>query len=167
MEENTTNESHEPKSSNTGKIIGIAVVAIVVLAIIGFVITAYKPKSSSNAESAATSPSNNETNTVQTATATYKDGTYTADGNYTSPGGDEMINVKLTVKDNTVTDVTVTGNTRNATDTTYQNKFIGGVKQVVVGKKLSGLKLDRVSGSSLTPQGFNDAVSKIQTQAKA
>ena len=167
MEDDTTTESNTSKQKNSGKVIGIAVVAIVVIAVIVLVLNSYKPKDGSGVQSASTSPTNNESTAAQTASTTYNDGTYSAEGQYVSPGGDEAINVSLTVKDGTVTDVTVSGNTRNSTDAIYQSKFIGGVKQVVVGKKLSSLKLDRVSGSSLTPKGFNDAVSKIQTQAKA
>ena len=41
------------------------------------------------------------------------------------------------------------------------------VKTLVVGKKITDVKLDKVSGSSLTPKGFNDALEQIKTLAKA
>jgi uncharacterized protein YpmS len=49
----------------------------------------------------------------------------------------------------------------------YQSMFISGYKQQVVGKRISDISLSRVSGSSLTSQGFNSAIQKIESQAKA
>jgi hypothetical protein len=40
-------------------------------------------------------------------------------------------------------------------------------KQYVVGKKIDEVQLTKVSGSSLTPQGFNDALAKIKAEAKS
>ena len=49
----------------------------------------------------------------------------------------------------------------------WQQQFASGYESYVVGKSLSTLKLTKVSGSSLTPIGFNAAVADIQTQAKS
>lgn len=95
-----------------------------------------------------------------------KDGTYTETGDYSSPGGPESLTVTLTTKAGAVTAVTVkgTGHTPNARQ--YQQAFASGVDAVVVGKPLSTLKVGAVSGSSLTPAGFNAALDKIRSDAR-
>ena len=97
----------------------------------------------------------------------YKDGTYSAIGSYVSPEGGESVGVTLTLKSDMVVDSTVTPNAQDGTSANYQKVFISGYKQYVIGKKISDINLTRVSGASLTPQGFNDAISKIEVQAKA
>ena len=107
------------------------------------------------------------TTTPVTNKSTYKDGTYTALGNYSSPGGSESIHVTLTLKNEVVTGVTVVSNAVRPESREYQQKFISGINSQVVGKKINALSVHAVSGSSLTPMGFNDAVAKIEAQAKA
>jgi uncharacterized protein with FMN-binding domain len=97
----------------------------------------------------------------------YKDGTYSAVGQYISPGGKEKVNVSLTVSSDVVADATVTSGANDPTAVSYQTLFISGYKPKVIGKKLSSIKLTNVSGSSLTSQGFNSAVNAIKQQAKA
>ncbi len=97
----------------------------------------------------------------------YKDGTYSAVGTYTAPSGQESIGVSVTLAGDVVKDVTVTGNATKEDSKKYQAKFISGYKALVVGKKISDVSLSKVSGSSLTPNGFNDAIAKIEAQAKA
>lgn len=115
--------------------------------------------------SAGNDSSSTDSSSTATTSGTYKDGTYNSDGTYTSPGGTEKINVALTLKDNVVTAVTVKTVTADPTATQYENQFIGGINAVVVGKKLDELKVDRVAGSSLTSNGFNDAVTAIKADA--
>ena len=148
---------------NNGKNgVKIVVAIIVVIALLGFFVL--RPKNSTS------SPQVSGASTEKTAVdpnGTYKDGTYNARGSYQSPAGSESIDVELTLKDGVISDVTVTGDGLSPTSKEYQGKFIDGVKNAVVGKKINGLKLDRVAGSSLTPKGFDNALSQIQTQAKA
>ncbi|HTK33096.1 MAG TPA: hypothetical protein VL335_00920 [Candidatus Paceibacterota bacterium] len=99
--------------------------------------------------------------------ALYKDGTYTANGTYMSPGGQDEIKVTLTLKSDIVTDATVVTVIADHTSQRYQDKFISGYKQYVVGQNISSLNVTVVSGSSLTSTGFNNALAKIKTQAKA
>jgi uncharacterized protein with FMN-binding domain len=98
---------------------------------------------------------------------TYKDGTYSADGNYNSPGGPDSISVTLTLQNDIVTNATVTPNPGDRTSARYQNMFVSGYKQYVVGKDLSTLNLTKVSGSSLTPIGFDNALVKIKAEAQS
>lgn len=97
----------------------------------------------------------------------YKDGTYTAVGTYRSPAGAEEMGVTLTLKDNTITDVVIEPKATVPISKNIQTMFSENVKSIVVGKKISDVKLDKVSGASLTPKGFNDAVEKIKAQAAA
>jgi uncharacterized protein with FMN-binding domain len=98
--------------------------------------------------------------------ATFKDGTYTATGHYTSPGGDSAVAVKLTLKGGTVTAVTVTPKAENPTAQSYESNFASGVGGEVIGKKLTELNVTTVSGSSLTSQGFDKAVADIEARAR-
>lgn len=100
-----------------------------------------------------------------TQKSVYKDGTYSATGNYVAPGGPETIGVSLTVKNDVVTAVNVTPQARNGTSQNWQNYFAQGSNSII-GMKLDAIQIDSISGSSLTPIGFMDAVAKIKTQAQ-
>lgn len=103
----------------------------------------------------------------QPESTSFRDGTYTAAGSYTIPTGEtESIGISLTVASDTVTGTSAVSYARNPQSRTYQADFIARYKAYVVGKKLSDLQLSRVSGSSLTPMGFNQAAGQIASQAK-
>lgn len=97
---------------------------------------------------------------------TYKDGTYTAEGSYQTPETVEKITVKVTLADDTITAVDVTGDPQARESQQYQSQFIGGISDEVVGKKIDDIKVSRVAGSSLTSGGFNQAIEEIKTEAK-
>lgn len=97
----------------------------------------------------------------------YKDGSYTEQGTYSSPGGQEVISVNLVIASDAVKAVTVKTVKADPTAAQYEAKFIGGIGDVVVGKKIDDLNVTNVAGSSLTSQGFDDALGKIKTDAKA
>lgn len=101
------------------------------------------------------------------ATSAFRDGTYEANGSYVSPGGPESIDVKLSLEGGRVTSVTVTPLATRPISLKMQNVVASNVSALVVGKPIDQVQLDKVSGSSLTPQGFNDAVQKIKQQATA
>lgn len=126
--------------------------------------------SSGDDEDDATTPkidSSTKTAPVITQTSvTFADGTYSAEGDYSAPSGAEHINVTLVLKDNVVTASTVTAATTQSISLKMQNDFIANYKTLVIGKKITDINLGKVSGSSLTPIGFNDAVAKIEAQAK-
>jgi len=112
---------------------------------------------------------NTEEETTQNSTATsytYKDGSYSAVGTYTSPAGPEEIAVTVSVKDDKIVSSNVIPKATHQVSIKLQGMFIGGVDAVVVGKDLDDVVLDKVAGSSLTPKGWNDAVVKIQAQAR-
>ncbi|MBW4040859.1 MAG: FMN-binding protein [Acidobacteria bacterium] len=99
------------------------------------------------------------------ASADLKDGSYTATGHYQSPAGDSMVAVTVTLKSGTITAVKVVPKTPNPTAQQYETQFASGVGAVAVGKKISGLQVGAVSGSSLTSQGFEKALAQIQSEA--
>lgn len=97
----------------------------------------------------------------------YADGTYTAEGTYNTPESVEQITVTLTLQDDVVTDVEVTGDPQRPESEQYQSQFIGGIADEVVGQNIDDLSVDRVAGSSLTSGGFNAAVEEIKAEAAA
>jgi uncharacterized protein with FMN-binding domain len=97
----------------------------------------------------------------------YQDGEFSAEGMYTSPGGEESIDVTLTLQGDVIEDATVVSNATRPISVKMQTAFIEGFKDQVIGKKISEVSLTKVSGSSLTPKGFNDAIEKIKTEAKS
>ncbi|WP_313355460.1 FMN-binding protein [Microbacterium sp.] len=101
------------------------------------------------------------------ASAPYADGTYAAEGSYRTPETVETIAVTLTIADDTVTDVEVVGDPLAPESKNFQGQFIAGISDVVVGKKLDELQVDRVAGSSLTSDGFDQAVVRIKDEAAA
>lgn len=123
--------------------------------------------SSSAATDAGSSPSASSSSSAASSTGTYKNGTYTEQGTYSSPGGQEVISVKLTIASDAVSDVTVKTVKADPTATQYESQFIGGIKAAIVGKKIDDLHVTQVAGSSLTSQGFDNALTKIKSDAKA
>lgn len=99
--------------------------------------------------------------------STLKDGQYSATGHYTSPGGDSAVAVALTLQGGMVTKVTVTPKAENPTAQQYESMFSSGIAGKIVGKKISELNVTKVSGSSLTSQGFDKAIADIEQQASA
>lgn len=102
-----------------------------------------------------------------TGSGSYKDGTYSADGNYVSPNGTETVGVTLTVANGTVSDVQITQHPSNPNTRKFQGEFAGGIKSQIAGKSLDEIKVSKVAGSSLTSGGFNQAVEKIKSEAQA
>lgn len=120
-----------------------------------------------DASTAPTTTSSPAAAATGAASGSYKDGAYQAEGSYTSPGGNEKVGVSLTLAGGVVTAVTVTPESENPTGQQYQGRFADGISGEVVGKQLDELKVSKVSGSSLTSGGFNDAVDAIKADATA
>ena len=159
-----------PKPRNNQKLAAVFGLVVIVAAI-GAGVAFLAPKSDGQVIGGATSPTPtataDATPTAATTSAAYKDGTYTANGSYDSPGGLETVHLSVTLVSGLVSDSNATTTGNNPTGRLYQGKFLGGYKGLVVGRNVDSIKLSRVSGSSLTSGGFNDALAKIKTQAKA
>ena len=102
-----------------------------------------------------------------TTSGSYADGTYDATADYQSPNGTETIDVEITLADNIITAVTVTGNGESPDSQRYQGQFADGIAAEVVGVSIDDISVDKVAGSSLTSGGFNDAVEQIKADATA
>ncbi len=107
---------------------------------------------------------NDTSGTTATAVA-YKDGTYTQKGVYTSPAGAESVEVSVTLAQGVVTAATFKGEATNPGSVKNQEKFATGYTSLVVGKKIDDISMTVVNGSSLTPVGFIDALTKVKAAA--
>ena len=179
------------KQTNLQKNIGIFFGIIVICGVLGITIFNTSQSSSSTMpnNTTTTNTSNNTTSTTSTTqtqtsnpvtttqappvdtpkklSSVYKDGTYSATGSYMSPAGNEQIGVTIALKNDVITSATVTNMAGDGRSQRYQNMFISGYQQYVIGKNISSVYLTKISGSSLTPSGFNDALAQIESQAKA
>jgi hypothetical protein len=151
-------------------VIPVAIVGLIVIVVSGFVLTQNKTSGNkqevigANTAAVRTSPSSSSTDKVNS----YKDGDYSAVGSYAVPNGaTEQVGVKLHLKGDIIDSVDVQSMAKLPTSVRYQGIFIENYKQYVVGKPINAVELDEVSGSSLTPKGFNDALQKIKEEAKA
>lgn len=173
MESNTTRPSALKKG-----IIGI----VSVVAIAG--IAMYVSGSKKEEEVAETSITTKEETKGQTAnegqknelpltkeelakTTVYKNGIYTNKGTYTSPAGEEHVEVSITLTDDIITSATWKGEATNPGSIRWQGEFSKGFSAAVVGKKIDEVALTVVNGSSLTPKGFMDALQKVKLGAKS
>ena len=125
----------------------------------------------SEAEEPAPAPDQESTDSGSTGagggSGVYADGTYTAEGAYSTPESVETITVTVTLEDDVVTDVEVTGDPQKRESEQYQGRFIGGIADVVIGQDIDDIQVSRVAGSSLTSGGFNKAIEAIKSEAAA
>lgn len=103
---------------------------------------------------------------TETPGNSFKDGTYTAQGDYMIHLGPKHISVTITLDGGIITDAKVVNQADDPTSKKYQDQFIAGFADQVMGKNISDVNVTKVSGSSLTPQGFNDALTKIEQEAR-
>jgi len=147
-------------------LVGIAATAVIVIAA-----NQAKPadtvtgSSTSVTDSAA--PTTVETETSSSDASSYADGTYTATGSYSTPGGRESIDLTVTIAGGVITSTSLVENAGGGEAKAYQDDFAAGYKTLVVGKSVDSVSLSRVSGSSLTSNGFNAALDQIKSDAKA
>lgn len=163
--------SHSNKSA---RLLALAAILIIGGGAAAYALTGKKTEISTdttNSSSTSTTTDSTASSTPAvadtTSASTYKDGTYTATGSYLSPGGTEKIGVTVTLKDDVITDARVKPEPVSDEGVHFQQIFSDNFKQYVIGKDITSLSLSHVSGSSLTPQGFNDAIMQIKAQAKS
>ncbi|SRR6266481_4648709 len=159
------------KGNNLTKtIIGLVIAGVVV------VIVVLLPKKSTSAQDAIQLPTSvpvtQETSGSSAvgaipSTSRYRDGTYSATGSHLSPGGEDDVHVTVTLANGIITDSTVTNGAHDKTSSYFQGIFINNYKPLVIGKSIDSVSLSKVSGSSLTSEGFNNALAKIKTLASA
>jgi uncharacterized protein with FMN-binding domain len=165
-------------TSKKREIIAALAVLIVIVAIVAGASIVGKKKADSGTSNVSTTQTSTQatdsdtstdtsTDTTTDTTSGYKDGSYTATGSYDSPGGTEAITVHVTLSGGIVTATSADSGATDPEAEEYQGDFISGYKQLVIGKKIDSISLSRVSGSSLTSQGFNDAIKQIESQAQS
>ncbi len=164
----------EPSNnSNLPKILPIGLIAIIIIAAI---IVYNNQNQSKNNVGALSSQFQNSSNSVSNVNpsvtgvqsdtpSSYTDGTYQAIGDYITPGGPREINVGITITNGVVTGTTFESLAEDRESKRFQTEFGDNFQPLVVGKNINELNLTKVSGSSLTPIGFNDALQKIKQQA--
>ncbi len=150
------------QQKNNSALIGIIAVVIIGALVAGTVV--FKPKDS--ATSSTSNSGSSETVTSTPANTNFKDGTYTATGSYSSPGGNEEIEITITLANNTISATSAKPMAASRESSEYQDEFVSTYQDQVVGKRVATLRLGNVSGSSLTSRGFNDALEIIKSQAK-
>ncbi|MBH1956085.1 FMN-binding protein [Candidatus Saccharibacteria bacterium] len=143
----------------------IGVIAIGLIAIGGTATAVVLNKQTDTTPSSTTTTSSPNNTTPSISGTAYKNGSFSANGSYRTPGSTETISVSVTLKDDVITSVSVTGNGRGDS-AEYQSMFKSGVSSLTVGKDIDDVKLSRVSGSSLTSTGFNSALDTIKTEAR-
>lgn len=151
-----------------GKIVLILILVLIIVA--GAVFFSTKNDANAPAITETTGQTNTETNTSATpneVVSPYKDGRYTAMGTYSIPGGTEEVEVTVELQQGIIRNSSVKIKAKAPQSKQFQDKFISGFASQVIGKKIDDLNLKHVSGSSLTPKGFNDAISKIKVEASA
>jgi uncharacterized protein with FMN-binding domain len=162
-------QANQSSGGMSKTLIGVVIVIVIVLAAGVYEFTKTKSETTSMTPSPTTSQMESAptASVMEAQNGTYKDGEYTATGNYISPGGEEQVGVALTLKGGKVEDITFTPKATRPTSVKFQGQFASGYKPLVLGKSIDEVNLDEVSGSSLTPKGFNDAISQIKEQAKS
>jgi uncharacterized protein with FMN-binding domain len=145
-----------------------ALVAFAGLSVVGTLAGCTAASTSDSSDgSGSGSASSSGGSTTTSSNATYKDGTYSEPGTYASPGGQEHIKVTLTLKSNVITSMKVITVKADPTATGYEQMFEGGIGAATVGKNINSLNIGVVAGSSLTSQGFNQALAAIKADAKS
>ncbi|WP_424935230.1 MULTISPECIES: FMN-binding protein [Bacteria] len=127
--------------------------------------TANEAEGTAGAGGTGSTPSSPAPSAASGSSGAYKDGTYTADGSYRTPETVEKITVTVTLSGGVVDKVEVTGDPQARETEQYQGQFIGGISEQVVGKPLGEISVTKVAGSSLTGQGFTQAIEKIRAEA--
>lgn len=157
----------ESEGSPNKAVIGLIVV--VLLAVVGGAVFYLTQQNNDTNQAEVTSSQDtgrdNEPNGTNEASGEYADGTYTAIGSYQSPGGQEEIELRVTLTGGEITQTNATTKAASGTSRQYQREFINNYKDLVVGKSIDSVELDRVAGSSLTSNGFNEALDEIKREA--
>ena len=147
-------------------IIVIAIIAVAGGAMYAMSANSDRTDSTSAADSSDTPSSDTSAATSDTTSnATFADGTYSATGTYSTPGGQENVRVQATLSGGKVTAVKTTGSAQGGTSAQYQSEFLDNYEGEVVGKNVNEISLSRVAGSSLTSNGFNAALEEIMSDA--
>ncbi|WP_218005324.1 hypothetical protein [Hydrogenophaga palleronii] len=96
--------------------------------------------------------------------ASYRNGTYTAEGLY--GGLPSRLTVTLTLAADRIQAVSVRTHATDPTSLDYQRRFAEAVPALVKGRPIADVQISKLAGSSVTPDGFNEALARIREQAR-
>jgi uncharacterized protein with FMN-binding domain len=174
MEENNTTNSSSGGSKKGLIIAAVAVIVILAIAAGGFAFMNMNKTTSDQAQETAVESAETQAKVSPEAESeesasvgTYKDGTYTATGTYSYHSGTESIGVTVTLSNGVVEEVSVEKMAKAPASVKMQDDFIANFEPMVVGKNIDDVNLGKVSGSSLTPIGFNAAIEDIKSQSQS
>jgi len=149
-----------------------AIAALIVVVLVGMVASAVIIINNNKSDTAektvdhSTHDHSDTSSTESTDTSEYENGTYSAVGSYFSPGGRESIELTVVITDGVITDTTIENQATDPEAKEHQELFSSNYKALVVGKEVGSVSLSRVAGSSLTSNGFNDALDQIKDDAR-
>lgn len=156
-----------PTQGGNNKLVIVGII-VALVAFAGLGVFAYSQTKTPNASPTKIVEENTNQDSGRVTSATeYKNGVFTAEGEYLSPGGPERVKVTVTINEDTVSEVEVVSLAKHPTSKIKQADFIANYKPMVVGKNINEIELTKVSGSSLTPKGFNNALDQIKSQASS
>jgi uncharacterized protein with FMN-binding domain len=161
----TTASTTSNKKGSSGTIIGVIVI-VVILLIAGYFYESHAKQKAETAMAPEAKTSMAPTQAMM-AKSMYKDGTYSAEGDYITHVGQKHIKVTITLKNDIITFANVVNEADDPMSMHFQDSFISGYKPMVVGKDISDVHLGKVARSSLTPNGFNSALKLIEQEAKS
>lgn len=95
----------------------------------------------------------------------YKDGSYTAQGGYLTPGGAESIGVRLNIRTGRIVSAQVEVEATSPTARQFQRQFATRYAGQVVARDLAAVDVSRLAGASLTSLGFDNALAEIKAAA--
>lgn len=102
------------------------------------------------------------------SSGSFKAGDYSASADYPVPDGTSQIKVNLALDaEGTIENVEVESHATSGTSANFQALFIQNIADVVKGKLITEVEVDKVAGSSLTGTGFNKALDQIISEAGA
>jgi len=162
------------QKNSTPLLFGIILAAILVGASV--ILLNQTPVSKQNlANSSQNSSSQNSSNLSLSSTSSvqktaYRDGKYEASGKYSVPGNVDTLDVKVSVTNGIISEVTTSQTSSERESVRYLKSFAAGISKIVVGKnidEISNKDVVVVNGASLTGKGFIEALENIKKQAKS
>ncbi len=154
-----------PQSHNQTIKTGILIVAVIGL--LSAAVAGYEQldsQTTTTSQQAGPQQTQQQQRTRAGQTSQYQDGKYTQTGTYTSPAGPEEIDITITLENDVITAAKVVALATNPASKRYQEQFVSGFEEQVIGKPIDEVELDVVAGSSLTPKGFNEALQNIMRE---
>ena len=100
---------------------------------------------------------------VEVITNKYKNGEFSENIKYDSPGGSEDLGVNIKIENDVVVSLSIIEGAHHPKSKQYQKAFIDGVEGKVVGKNLDEVSPSTISGASLTTNAFNLMIRQIKS----